>query len=57
MKRVKNNKKIILNSSITKILLRSAFLFSLLIGDKAQANDFDCTSLEQVPSSVDCAGM
>ena len=45
MKRVKNNKKCSLNSSITKILLRSAFLFSLFIENKAQANDFDCTSL------------
>ena len=57
MKKVENNKKISLDSSITKILLRSAFLLSLLIGDKAKANNFDCTSLEQVPSSGDCAGM
>ena len=57
MKKVENNKKISLDSSITKILLRSVFLLSLLIGDKAKANNFDCTSLEQVPSSGDCAGM
>ncbi len=56
MKKRKNNKKG-LNILITKTLLRSVFLFTLFSGNKAQANNYDCTSLQQVPSSGDCAGM
>ena len=57
MKKRKNNKKD-LNILITKTLLRSVFLLTLFSGNKAQANNnYDCTSLQKVPSSGDCAGM
>ena len=55
--KIRKNNKNVLNNLITKTLLRSVFLLTLFSGNKAQANDYDCTSLGQVPSGGDCAGM
>ena len=54
MKSVKNNKKSSLNTSITKILLKSAFLFSLFFVDKAQADN--CTRVGERGTSGACQG-
>ena len=54
MKSVENNKKNSLNTSITKILLRSAFLFSLFFVDKAQADN--CTRVGERGTSGACQG-